>query len=227
MKLLSNRCRHLFKTATGGNPVNVSVSNVLAILEHMSPLREPPQFWLQTLALGDETPPNVEGEDVEDDWRTFFDGKLTADISPNPKTNSRRLPIHSALGSHFSHQARISACWTSLIPLLSSPEPSARALAALHAVITPEFRQPFMLMDWVSGCVDHGPTAWMVYRRSLTKSTVGGSVGLLALNVMHHLIVVKNLYVLAWQMERSVVCLTMLFRLQRLSRFLHEALCFH
>jgi hypothetical protein len=152
------------KTTTESIVGEAGISNVLAILERMTALRQQPQFWLQGLEIISapigENHENVNNDDMDDDWRTFFDDQPAAAIVPSLRSKSRKVRAHTAFGSHFSHQTRISACWTSLMPFLtSSAEFSARALTILH-VVTPEFRQPFMLMDWISGCVDYGPKTW-------------------------------------------------------------------
>ena len=155
--------RYFLGTTTEPTVRESGLSNVLAILERMTPLRQQPHFWLQGL--------------------------------------ENKVRLHTAFGSQSSHQARISACWTLLTPfLVSSVEFSARALAILP-VVTPEFRHPFMLMDWISGCVDYGPKLEWFYECLLIGLTLGGSVGLLALNTMHHLMVARNLWAPLFECE--------------------------
>lgn len=147
---------HRYSLRTATPPTLGDVSNALSILERMLPLRQPPQFWLQGLDMSSGENHEYADDDREDDWRmSFFDDRPAAPIGPILGPKSRKLRAQT-LGCQFSHQARVSACWMSLIPFLSSMELSVRALGILHAIITPESRQSYMVMDWVSGCVDYG-----------------------------------------------------------------------
>ncbi|KDQ13341.1 hypothetical protein BOTBODRAFT_160628 [Botryobasidium botryosum FD-172 SS1] len=118
-------------------------------------------------------------EDLEDDWRTYFDEPEQSSKSSAPARTPRihTLTTHQSLHSLASHRAQFSICWISLVRKLSSSSAlSSRALAVLHRGVLPHFNRPVRLMDWVGGCVDFG-----------------GSVGLVALNALFTLIKDHNL----------------------------------
>ncbi|GJE91040.1 CBF/MAK21 family protein [Phanerochaete sordida] len=138
---------------------------------------------------GDEEPkaPDAEeDEDVEDDWRKFFDeDQNKQDASAETKATGARLhklSIHQSLHSLSSHRAVFTRTWLTLLPQLSTgPEESSKALATralnvMHRGVMPHLTRAVMVMDWISSCVDYG-----------------GTVGLLALNALFILMKEYNL----------------------------------
>ncbi|GJJ14865.1 hypothetical protein Clacol_009133 [Clathrus columnatus] len=161
--------------------------NVLSILERLTTMpteqSEVNEFWIPSFS---KSPPGFsiqaaeeDGDDIEieDDWRTFFDGpeKVTSETQPQKHKRVYRLSTHQCLHSLASHRAQFTQCWMNLLPYLSSSSTlSMRALNFLHQGVMPHLTKPVRLMDWIAGCVDFG-----------------GSIGLLALNglftlIQHH-----------------------------------------
>ncbi|KAH8106522.1 CBF-domain-containing protein [Phellopilus nigrolimitatus] len=132
---------------------------------------------------------DAEAEAEADDWRAFFE-----DPKPSKKKEKGRrlhtLSVHAQLHTPAAHRAVFTRCWLALLPLLSAgmlDEKAtaedeehlalvARALTVLHHGVLPHLTRAVLIMDWVSGCVDHG-----------------GNVGLLALNALFVLMREYNL----------------------------------
>lgn len=154
--------RHSIKTASSTENQHHLVSNALIFLERMKPLREPAKFWMVGVDEPGPTKSSILSEITtnngdEDDWKSFFDEPYATERASSSRSRPPMLNVSRAMHSVAAQQARLSACWISLLPVLTtSPELSARALTVVHASITSEFRQAAKLMDWVSACVDYG-----------------------------------------------------------------------
>ncbi|KAH9067840.1 ribosome biogenesis protein Noc4 [Lactarius vividus] len=172
--------------------------NLLALLERLESVPATPSdlksqsWWVEELQTKPAGPRNVPAgsdpdsddglEATEDDWRKFFDDEKQKKLSgQEPSTRLRRLTVHQSLHSLASHRAVFTRLWLRLLPRLSGNNDagsalSLRVLNVMHRGVMPHLTRAEMVMDWVSGCVDHG-----------------GAVGLLALNTLFILMQEYNL----------------------------------
>ncbi|KAF9051298.1 CBF/Mak21 family-domain-containing protein [Panaeolus papilionaceus] len=121
--------------------------------------------------------------DGDDDWRKFFEEEKTPEGAKGPVMRLHRMSTHQSLYSLNSHKAVFTRTWLMLLPCLSvsADEETRKALATralnlMHRSVLPHLTRPFLVMDWISSCVD-----------------MGGSVGLLALNALFVMIKGYNL----------------------------------
>jgi len=111
--------------------------------------------------------PTAETEEITSFYAVVLPG--------GPSSASRRGKAPTLL-SPGAHRKAVQEAWCSV---LRRPLPAALCKSVLHAAerrIVPSFTRPQLLMDFLVGCYDHG-----------------GTVSLLALNALFHLISTKNL----------------------------------
>jgi U3 small nucleolar RNA-associated protein 19 len=148
-----------------------------------------------------------EGEEDDDDWRKFFDEDPSpADMNKTKPTGARlhTLTLHQSLHSLQSHRAVFTRAWLALLPRLSMPTESdsgsskalaTRALNVMHRGVMPHLTRPILVMDWVGASVDFGMFLSFSRRHWSLMRSLGGTVGLLALNALFVLMKDYNLYV--------------------------------
>lgn len=147
----------------------------------------------------------------EDDWRKFFDEDPKPSTTTGPVRRHRRIHamnIHEQLHSVQAHRAVFTKCWLTLLPLLSTSQSKShgekadprdaivtRVLDIMHHSVLPHLTRPILVMDWIAGCVDYGSSFMIVTYVPPIKHTfsLGGIVGLLALNALFVLITEYNL----------------------------------
>ncbi|KZO94486.1 CBF-domain-containing protein [Calocera viscosa TUFC12733] len=170
--------------ATPATPLS---QNLLALLERLNTMptvqKELNEFWVPELAAKPAKPgASATGNGAEDepdpsDWLAFFDEpEPTAEEREKPGRRTNKLSVLQSLHYLPSHRAVFSDCWLALLPHLNTPALASKALNVLHKAVLPHFTRPLRLMDWISGCVDHG-----------------GVIGLLALNALFTLMRDHNL----------------------------------
>ncbi|KAG6876448.1 hypothetical protein C0993_003088 [Termitomyces sp. T159_Od127] len=145
----------------------------------------------------DEAEPQDEGD--EDDWRKFFDEESEAkdDKQQGPRAHLHKLTIHQSLHALASHREVFTRAWLALLPRLSATDDgkalTMRALNFMHRGVMPHLTRPVLLYG-LGGCVGG---LWSVMDHISVKSAIrdftGGTVGLLALNVLFVLIKEYNL----------------------------------
>ncbi|TFK40532.1 CBF/Mak21 family-domain-containing protein [Crucibulum laeve] len=132
----------------------------------------------------DEEKPTGDRDEEDDDWRKFFeDEPAPVDDKKGGGVRLHQMTIHQSLHALSSHQAVFTRAWLTLLPRLSvardgerSRTLATRALNIMHRGVLPHLTRPVLVMDWVGACVDYG-----------------GTVGLLALNALFHLMKEYNL----------------------------------
>ncbi|PPR02866.1 hypothetical protein CVT24_002291 [Panaeolus cyanescens] len=131
--------------------------------------------------------PSTTNDAGDDDWRKFFEDEKPTEESKGPSARLHQMTMHQSLYSLNSHKAVFTRTWLMLLPRLSTGGAgeaederrkglATRALNVMHRGVLPHLTRPFLVMDWISSCVD-----------------LGGSVGLLALNALFVLIKEYNL----------------------------------
>ncbi|KAJ2913776.1 hypothetical protein MD484_g6635, partial [Candolleomyces efflorescens] len=179
--------------------------NLLSILEKLSTFpteqTELNEWWVTEFGAkppkpkgsngdeDDDEPMSKEGEEeVEDDWRKFFEDEPAPQDTKQKSSRLHKLTIHQSLHSLSSHKAVFTRAWLTLLPRLAltgreSEEEqqekkvlAVRVLNVMHRGVLPHLTRAVLVMDWIAGCVDYG-----------------GSLGLLALNGLFTLMKDYNL----------------------------------
>ncbi|KAF9033161.1 ribosome biogenesis protein Noc4 [Panaeolus papilionaceus] len=180
-------------------------TNLLSLLERLTTFPTEPEelnsWWVTEFATkppkpkkskskdDDENENDSENENAEpsgegdDDWRKLFEEEKTPEGAKGPSMRLHRMSTHQSLYSLNSHKAVFTRTWLMLLPRLSVGADeetrkvlATRALNLMHRGVLPHLTRPFLVMDWISSCVD-----------------MGGAVGLLALNALFVMIKEYNL----------------------------------